>query len=136
MQPPPEALAIHPTPVAQQSPATDLQENASERNRLEPATPVENSNRYDLATPVENDTRSAESTKVASRVVSHSSAIVAPAPKLTAAQRSSASITSRETPPQVAESAGRATAPAKASQQVTTAYGRTVKPTDKALGPK
>ena len=31
---------------------------------------------------------------------------------------------------------GRAAAPAKGSQQVTTAYGRTVKPTEKALGPK
>jgi hypothetical protein len=133
MQSPPES---QPTPIAQQTSTTELQENARGHNRLEPATPAENSNRYDLATPMQNVTHSTRPATVSSKEISQSSTVPIPAPKPAAVQKSSSSTTSKEVPAQVSESTSRATAPAKVSQQVTTAYGRVIKPTEKALGPK
>ena len=132
----PEPQTQHTTVIAQQPPTPELQENTSDHNRLEPATPVENSNRYDLATPTEKVAQTGKQATTTSKVSSLSSELTAPAPQPTAVPRSSSSATSRAISAPATESAGRAAAPAKGSQQVTTAYGRTVKPTEKALGPK
>ena len=132
----PEPQIQHSTVITQQPPTPELQENSSDHNRLEPATPVENSNRYEPATPVGKVTQPVKPATTMSKVSSHSSEATAPIPKPTVAPKSSSSTISREIPAPATESTGRAAAPAKGSQQVTTAYGRTVIPTEKALGPK